>query len=68
MTFQSTIASPVIVIAGILVCIVVGLPIGLPPAPQSCVLCLCICEYLEKLTKLVTYRRYLDRRYLSADL
>ena len=54
MTFQSAIASTVIVIAGILVCIVVGLPIGLPPAPQSCVLYFCICEYLEKLTKLVT--------------
>ena len=68
MTFQSAIASTVIVIAGILVCIVVGLPIGLPPAPQSCVLYFCICEYLEKLTKLVTSRRYLDRRNLSADL
>ena len=26
------------------------------------------CEYFEKLTKLVTYRRYLDRRNLSMDL
>ena len=33
MTFQSAIASPVTVIAVILVCIVVRLPIGLPPAP-----------------------------------
>ena len=54
MTFQSAIASTVIVIVGILVCIVVRLPIGFPPAPQSCVLYLCICEYFEKLTKLVT--------------
>ena len=54
MTFQSAIASTVIVIAGILVCIVVGLPTELPPAPQSCVLYFCICEYLEMLTKLVT--------------
>ena len=34
MTFQSAIASTVIVIAGILVSIVVGLPTELPPAPQ----------------------------------
>ena len=54
MAFQSAIASTVIVIAGILVCIVVRPSIGLPPAPQSCVLYLCICEYFEKLTKLVT--------------
>ena len=54
MTFQSAIASTVIVIAGILVCIVVGLPTELPSAPQSCVLYFCICEYWEKLTKLVT--------------
>ena len=33
MTLQTSIASTAIVIAGILVCIVVGLPIGLPPAP-----------------------------------
>ena len=33
MTLQSAIASTVTVIAGILVCIVVRLPIGLPPAP-----------------------------------
>ena len=33
MTFQSAIASTVTVVAGILVCIVVRLPIGLPPAP-----------------------------------
>ena len=33
MTLQSTITSTVIVIAGILVCIIVRLPIGLPPAP-----------------------------------
>ena len=32
MTLQSAIASTVTVIAGILVCIVVKLPIGLPPA------------------------------------
>ena len=32
MTLQSAIANTVIVIAGILVCIVVRLPIGLPPA------------------------------------
>ena len=32
MTFQSSISSIVIVIAGILVCIVIRLPIGLPPA------------------------------------
>ena len=48
MTFQSAIPSTVIVIAGILLCIVVRLPIGLPPAPQSCVLYFCICEYFEK--------------------
>ena len=29
---------------------------------------LCICENFEKLTKLVTYRRYSDRRNLSMDL
>ena len=33
MTIQSAIASTVTVIEGILVCIVVRLPIGLPPAP-----------------------------------
>ena len=33
MTLQSAIASMVTVIAGMLVCIVVRLPIGLPPAP-----------------------------------
>ena len=33
MTFQNDIVSIVIVIAGILVCMVVRLPIGLPPAP-----------------------------------
>ena len=33
MTFQSAIASTVTVIGGILVCIVVRLPKGLPPAP-----------------------------------
>ena len=33
MTLQSAIASTVIVIAGILVCIVVRLSTGLPPAP-----------------------------------
>ena len=33
MTLQSAIASAVTVIAGILVCIVVRLPIGLPPVP-----------------------------------
>ena len=33
MTFQNAIVSIVIVIAGILVCMVVRLPIGLPPAP-----------------------------------
>ena len=33
MTFQSIIASIVTVIAGILVCTVVRLPVGLPPAP-----------------------------------
>ena len=33
MTFQSAIVSTVTVIAGILVCIVVTLPIELPPAP-----------------------------------
>ena len=33
MTLQSAIASTVTVIAGILVCIVVRLPIGLPSAP-----------------------------------
>ena len=38
MKLQGAIASTVIVIAGILVCIVVRLPIGLPPAPWS--LCL----------------------------
>ena len=54
MTLQSTIASAVTVIAGILVCIAIRLPIGLPPAPWSCVLYFCICEYFEKLTKLVT--------------
>ena len=36
MAFQNAIASTVTVIAGILVCIVVRLPIGLPPAPWSC--------------------------------
>ena len=35
MTLQSSLASKVTVIAGILVCIVVGLPIGLPYAPRS---------------------------------
>ena len=54
MTLEGSLGSKVTVIAGILVCIVVGLPIGLRPAPQSCVLYFCICEYLEKLTKLVT--------------
>ena len=54
MTLQRAIASTVIVIAGVLVCIVVRLPTGLPPAPRSCVLYFCICEYFEKLTKLVT--------------
>ena len=48
MTFQSAIASTVIEIAVILVCIMVRLPIGLPPAPQSCVLYFFICEYFEK--------------------
>ena len=57
MTLQSSLASKVTVIAGILVCILVRLPIGHST-----------CEYLEKLTKLVTYRRYLDRRNLSMDL
>ena len=33
MTLQSAIASSVIVIAGILLCIAIRLPIGLPPAP-----------------------------------
>ena len=33
MTLQSSLGSKVTVIAGILVCIVVGLPIGLPYAP-----------------------------------
>ena len=33
MTFESAISSNVIGIAGILVCIVVRLPTGLPPAP-----------------------------------
>ena len=33
MTLQSAIASTVTVIAGILVCVVVRLPIGLPSAP-----------------------------------
>ena len=33
MTLQSSLASKVTVIAGILVCIVVGLPIGLSYAP-----------------------------------
>ena len=28
----------------------------------------CVCKSFEKLTKLVTYRRYLDRRNLSMDL
>ena len=68
MTLQSAIASNVTVIAGILVCIVVRLPIGLPPAPWSCVMYFCICEYLEKLTKLVTWRRNSDRMNLSVDL
>ena len=68
MPFQSAIASTVIGIAGILLCIVLRLPIGLPPAPQSCVLYFCICEYVQKKTKLVTYKRYLDRRNLSVNL
>ena len=54
MTLQSVMASTVTVIAGILVCIMVRLPKGLPPAPWSCVLYFCICEYFEKLRKLVT--------------
>ena len=33
MALQSSVASKVTVIAGILVCIVVGLPIGLPHVP-----------------------------------
>ena len=68
MTLQSAIATNVTVVAGILVCIVVGLPIGIPPAPWYYVLYFCICDYFEKLTKLVTYRRYSDRRNLSVDL
>ena len=68
MTFQNVIVSIVTVIAGILVCMVVRLPIGLPPVPLSCVLYLCICEYSEKLIKLITYRRYSDRRNLNVDL
>ena len=68
MTLQSAIASTVTVIVGILVCIVVRLPIGLPPAPWSCVLYFCICEYFEKLRKLVTLRRYSDKRNLGVDL
>ena len=67
MAFQSAIASTVIVIAVIIVCIMVRLAIGLPPAPQSSVLYFCICEYFEKQTKLVPYRRYLDRKNLSVD-
>ena len=54
MTFQSSISSIVIVIVGIFVWIMVRLPIGLPPAPLYCVLYISICEYFEKLTKLVT--------------
>ena len=54
MTFQSAISSDVIGIVGILVCIVIRLPIGLPPIPWYCVLYFSICEYFEKLTKLVT--------------
>ena len=38
MTLQSAVASTVTVIAGILVCIVIRLPIGLSPASWSCVL------------------------------
>ena len=68
MKLQSAIASTVTVIAGILVCIVVRLPIGLPPAPWPCVLYFCMCEYFDKLTKLVTYRRYSNRRNLCVDL
>ena len=68
MTLQSAIASTVTVITGILVCIVLRLPIGLPPAPWSCVLWFCIYEYLERLRKLVTWRKYSDRRNLSVDL
>ena len=54
MTLQNAIATTVTVIAQILLCIVVRLLIGLPPAPWSCLLYFCICEYFEKLTKLVT--------------
>ena len=40
--------------------------------PSICIMILspvvCICEYFEKLRKLVTYRRYSDRRNLSMDL
>ena len=54
MALQSAIASTVTVIAGILVCIVVRLSIGLPPVPWPCVLYFCVCECFEKLTKLVT--------------
>ena len=41
--------------------------------PSTCTVILCpvlisICEQFDKLTKLVTYRRYLDRRNLSVDL
>ena len=68
MTLQSAIGSNVTVIAGILVCIVISLPIGLSLAPWSCVLYFCICEYFEKLTKLVTWRKNSDRRNLSVDL
>ena len=50
MTFQSGISSDVIEIAGILVCIVIRLPTGLPPTPWSSVLYFSICEYFEKLT------------------
>ena len=60
MTLQSSLGSKVTVIAGILVCIVVGLAYR----PSICTMILnavvsLYVMYFEKLTKLVTYRRYL---------
>ena len=49
--------SNIILIAGILMCIVVRLPKALPATPWSCVFYFSRCEYFEKLTKLVTWRR-----------
>ena len=68
MTFQSVTSSNVIGIAGILVCVVVRLPTGLPPAPWCCILYSFKCENSKKIFYLVTCTWMMDGRNISLKM